>query len=1206
MGLTDKAIESLRKIVGVDRAERDKAESPSSDAQRYAPSSTYAIWGREDIGGLLSVSQNLMDRFADYEAMNDYPDIRCFAGEMRVYVVGDDGIISPTRIRDLAIDGAGREILAFDRNKKRIVRVAAENPRLSGRNAVIMKIKLSNGAVLRVTPDHKILTVEHGYVEAKDLRKGAFLCGARPGFELEAKSLLTAPQPGGVWVSEDPMPDGVDDVYDVTTRTHNLLVNGVICHNSAFHYFANDATQPNLDNGRVVWINSPDEAIVDAADTLIKRRLRLEDDLFSIAYNLCQYGNDYEEVLVTDNGVVGLNSLATPTMRRVEKLNGSLVGFVQDITGRFTANQDEIRKMLAGSMEIPKQVALFEDWQTLHFRLRSTSRRSPYGVSVAEGARWIWKRLVMLEDSVMIYKLCLRGDSQIWTPDGRKAIKDLQEGDEVYSYATDRKLKKTKVCYKKHNGKDKIYRVYSDHRELFANKTHPVLVETIIGQGSGNPKIRRLDYVEVQNLKPGVHRLVTPKKNEDDWEEIRLERPTLHSKARLVDPSAVTRSVSYPKIAKDIGVHHYRARDFFAGEYELKADTAVALLEANGYGPEHLEVEEHWGGERGHAVKGISVPEVVDEDFARWWGFMLGDGFVTTRNHKQRPGHSKAHVAQNEVGFALGADNGVNDYYKTLFESYAPIKLVGDSGHRLGSYSVVSSKFAEFMLLNGFVPGAHNKRLPEWIFRAHPKIKLAMIRGFADADAHVKPQTISETRGSVRHEVARFEMCNKELLEDFRELAMQLGLTVTLIRERTREGGRTIKGSTQPLPEITSYCMDISYKPQAETEMLRGVEEIDTDDIWDIGVEADEHNFVANGITVHNTRAPARYAFYVDVTDVPSNRVESFLKRAKRDLKKKKMINPKNNFLDMRYNPLANDEDFIIAVREGRALSRVEVLSGPDYQNTDDVQYFQRKLHGALMVPRSYLGQDEPIQGRAILSNEDVRAARVTLQVQRELKNGIEQLIRTDFAARKFPNPWGLDFDVMMTVPSNIYELAAMEVKNARADFAARAQPYVSLNWIRENVFKLSEEEIAKIEQERRKEAARADRMGMDPIFGTFTGGKPPKPGEAPGGPGQLPQEALPPDQGGVAPQAPPPGAPQEAIRDYDMRMRLEERRDRESRRNHQQLVDTMGQMMESNSHLGRRLQESQRFMKEFTKAAMRNVNGHVTAIPSGAGIRRR
>jgi hypothetical protein len=700
-----------------------------------------------------------MDRYADYEAMNDYPDVRCFAGDMLVYVIGDDGIITPMDIKTLAVEGDGYTILAYDKKKKKLVKVAAEHPRLSGRNVPILKIKLSNKEHLRVTVDHKILTVEKGYVEAKDLRKGDFLVGARAGFETRNKSMLTVHEAGGVWVTDDPQVDGVDTVYDVTTSTHNLLVNGVVCHNSAFHYFANDATQPNLDNGRVVWVSSPDQAIVDAADVMIKRRLRLEDDLFSIAFTLCQYGNDMEEILVTENGVVGLNTLATPTVRRVEKLNGSLIGFVQDVTGRFTANQDELRRMLAGNMSIPKQVAMFEDWQVCHFRLRSTARRSPYGVSTAEGARWIWKRLVMLEDAVMIYKL---------------------------------------------------------------------------------------------------------------------------------------------------------------------------------------------------------------------------------------------------------------------------------------------------------------------------------------------------------------------------------------------------------------------------------------------------------------TRSPARYAFYVDVTDVPANRVESFLKRAKRDLKKKKMVNPKNNFLDMRYNPLANDEDFFIAVRDGRNLSRVEVLSGPDYQNVDDVQYFQRKLHGALMVPRAYLGQDAPVQGRAILSNEDVRAARVTLQVQRELKLGIERMIQTDFAARGFPNPRALNFQVMMTVPSNIYELAAMEVKNARSDFAARIQPYMSRQWVLENVFKVSEREIREIDKQREKEVAQADKMKMDPSFGSFTGGKPPD--QPRQGGGELPPEALPPGQqqsGGMGGQAPPPaGATQTAWRHYDRNRRLEEQRHRKSMENHQKLVDMMGELQENDAQFARQLREAQAFMSEFRSAALRNVNGHVTGAPSAAPSR--
>lgn len=1580
MGLSDRALGALRQLIGDTRDKRDQAESPSADALRFSPTSAYAIWGREDIGGLLSVSQNLMDRYADYEAMKDYPDIACFAGDMRVYVVDENsGVVSPLPIESLARNDENRTILAFDRKSQRIVRVAAERPRLSGRGASILKIKLSNGSCLRVTPEHKILTTS-GYVEARDLKAGALLVGPRAGFELDKKSLLTVNSPGVVTIVEPPVDDGLENVYDVTTSTHNLVVNGVVCHNSAFHYFASDATQPNLDNGRVVWIQSRDEAIVSAADALIKKRLRLENDLFSMAYTLCQYGNLFEELLLTNDGVVGLNSLAVPTMRRIEKHNGSLIGFAQDVTGRFTANQEELRRMLASSTELPRHLALFEDWQVAHFRLRSTSRRSPTGVSVAESARWIWKRLVMLEDSVMMYRLCLRGDSKVWTPTGYRYIKDVNEGDEVYCFTTDDTLKKTRVTYKKHNGKDTIFRVKSRHRDLYANATHPVLVEEIVNQGSGRPRLRVVKYVEIRNLIPGVHSFMTPAVPSDGGDEIVLRRPALDNKAKLREPALVTRRQSYPEISKECGVHHYRARDFFAGKRALPADTAHRVLEFNGYSSPTalLEESENWGGRFGRTVTGLSVPETADEDFARWFGFMIGDGFITTRRHKN------GYTAQNEVGFALGADAETNAKYRAIFERYVGNTLVlrNDQGQRLGAYSVVSSRFAQFMLLNGFIPGAHNKRVPEWVFRARPSIKLAFLRGLADADAHIKPEHISKIKKRKRAERATLEMCNKALLEDVQTLCQQVGIVVTRVSERVRPGGRNIPGSSKLLPECTSYMLAYSFKPATPTEKICSVEEIGTDDIYDIGVEADEHNFVADGVVVHNTRAPSRFAFYVDVTDVPSNRVESFLRKAKRDLKKKKMINPNSNMMDMRYNPLclsgdtkiplldgrtmsivdmvgafergeqqwvysvdvkdrnklvpgkvvwaggtrknaqlikitldngesikvtpdhkmirrsgefaeaqtlkvndslmpfrsrvsdkasgdslhgyrlvycperkeyvyvhrvvaeqllgktkgdgcvthhrdfdplnndptnlqvmlwekhlelhrllghhhpiqeqlaadpdaarrqreaasrtitaynqtdkaraetaatnrehnkaarmreaitpeirkkqkcaarkskrafwkdkkrasqssekmryvypgvfidairqiideqgprvgaptiarianergllellieanpdkvgklknihrdmirsmchslgfknlkefkaaepiphnhkvvkiewleeredtytlsvdtahtfavsagvfvknSSDEDFFLAVREGRDLSRVELLQGPTYSSVEDIDYFRKKLHGALMVPSSYLGQESQIPGRALLSTEDSRAARVTLQVQNELKFGIEQIIRTDFAARQFANPWDLDFEVMMTVPSNIYELAALEVKNARADFAARIHPDTSRRWVLTNVFKLSDAEIDLIDEQRKKEAEASDALGMDPSFGAFTGGRPPKADES----GMLPPDQLPPDA--LPPQS---GSPQLAWRVYDASRRLEERREKESKKNHQQLLDRLEELKEADAVFARKLSETQAFMREFKNAAIRNIGDKMVVAPS-------
>jgi hypothetical protein len=756
MALRDDALNYLRQVFGRERAERDRAESPSAEAEKHIPSSIFSVWGREDVGGLLSVSQNLMDRYADYEQMDDYPDINCLTADTTIYVV-EDSIIKPTRIHDLAAHGGGPKILAYDTEKDKLVVVASENPRISGDKQEVVEVGFSNGEKIKCTPGHKFLTVEHDYINASDLVEGTVVVSCWSGFDPTGMTAFLHSTSGRLKVTQAAIPAGVEDVYDVTTKTHNFIANGIVVHNSAHHYFTNDATQPDIDTGKTVWVHSSDEAIKSMSDVLLNKRLRIEDDIWSMVYTTVKMGNNYEEVLITDNGVVGLNSLPCPTMRRVEQSNGSIIGYVQDITGKFTQDASDLRGMLAGQAKVPDHVALFEEWQVLHTRLRGTARRTPYGFGVADGARWIWKRLVLLEDSMLIYKL---------------------------------------------------------------------------------------------------------------------------------------------------------------------------------------------------------------------------------------------------------------------------------------------------------------------------------------------------------------------------------------------------------------------------------------------------------------TRAPARFAFYIDVTDIPSDKVESFLRKAKQDLRKQKLVNPRTQRLDMRMNPMDNLQDFFIAVRENRELARVEVLQGPDYQATEDVEYFQRKLHGVLKIPRNYLGQDDGIPARSILSYEDVRSARVTMGIQREVRNSIRRLIQIDLAARGI-NPFRQDLQVMMTVPSGIYELAHNEIKNARADFATRVQPFVSMRYIQEKILKLTGDQIERIEKEReedqKKEAAQQQAMG-----GGDDGGG----GGAPAADGSPPDDA--PMHPGNAEIGPPPGSggrpdSKSEWKSYDRARRIEEKRDRMSRQRDQEIQDTMHKVIVGNKQMAAQLAHQQQFFREFKHAAFsRNGNGGLISAPQGGGHRRR
>lgn len=215
-------------------------------------------------------------------------------------------------------------------------------------------------------------------------------------------------------------------------------------------------------------------------------------------------------------------------------------------------------------------------------------------------------------------------------------------------------------------------------------------------------------------------------------------------------------------------------------------------------------------------------------------------------------------------------------------------------------------------------------------------------------------------------------------------------------------------------------------------------------------------------------RAPERHAFYVDVGDMPPKEALAYVNRVKQQHKKTKFYNPSTGKLDLKYNPLSQDEDFFIPVRKGMPGTRIDVLGSPSWQSMEDLEYFRLKLFAAIKVPKTYLGFAEST-GKGVLSQEDVRFARTVLRLQRELRNGMRKMARVHMAALGI-NPAAVDYEVYMTVPSAIFELSQLEVRNAKADFAGRMSQFVSLHWILQKVFGLSDEEIEFIIKQRHDE----------------------------------------------------------------------------------------------------------------------------------------
>ncbi|MFA5067723.1 MAG: hypothetical protein WC466_06800, partial [Candidatus Izemoplasmatales bacterium] len=166
----------------------------------------------------------------------------------------------------------------------------------------------------------------------------------------------------------------------------------------------------------------------------------------------------------------------------------------------------------------------------------------------------------------------------------------------------------------------------------------------------------------------------------------------------------------------------------------------------------------------------VNIPDFVDEDFAKFFGFMLGDGWVVN----------------NTVNFALGCDEKINKKYIDLIEKFSGKKVLlranpNKQGALPHSYVWVNSKMLKEILINqGFLGNCNTKRLPKWVFSSEDKIKKAIIEGLVDSDGSTNVDEWNCKRYGI-------ELANEYLVKDIKFLLQSLGLKTGKVWSRDRK-----------------------------------------------------------------------------------------------------------------------------------------------------------------------------------------------------------------------------------------------------------------------------------------------------------------------------------------------------------------------------------------------------------------------------------
>ncbi len=155
---------------------------------------------------------------------------------------------------------------------------------------------------------------------------------------------------------------------------------------SALDIYAEESASSD-ERGTILHIHSDNRKIKELLDTLFIDTLNINFNLPMWVRNLCKYGDFFVFNDVSPEfGVIGAYPIPISEIEREEGFDP------KDPTAvRF-------KWMTQGNQTL-------ENWQVTHFRLLGNDAFLPYGSSVLESARRIWRQLILIEDAMLVYRV---------------------------------------------------------------------------------------------------------------------------------------------------------------------------------------------------------------------------------------------------------------------------------------------------------------------------------------------------------------------------------------------------------------------------------------------------------------------------------------------------------------------------------------------------------------------------------------------------------------------------------------------------------------------------------------------------------------------------------------------------------------------------------------------------------------------------------
>jgi hypothetical protein len=244
-------------------------------------------------------------------------------------------------------------------------------------------------------------------------------------------------------------------------------------------------------NGYMLQIYSESKRIKGILADLFNNVLDVNTNLPMWTRNTCKYGDNFVYLkLDPEKGVVGCMQLPNIEIERFER-GMAVHGGKQNV--EEPADQKGLRfKWKVKDME-------FNSWEIAHFRLLGDDRKLPYGTSMLEKARRIWKQLLLSEDAMLIYRTSRAPERRVF----KVFVGNMDDKDvEPYVQRVANKFKRSQVVDSQTGNVDMRFNQMAVDQDYFIPVRDPAAtnpIETLAG-GTNLGEIADIEYIQKKLL----------------------------------------------------------------------------------------------------------------------------------------------------------------------------------------------------------------------------------------------------------------------------------------------------------------------------------------------------------------------------------------------------------------------------------------------------------------------------------------------------------------------------------------------------------------------------------------------------------------------------------------------------------------------------------------------------------------------------------